>query len=113
MTAQGWLVLVAENNAIVKAYFSDHAETEGSPDTVLIEALQQLQEYFTGDRKTFNLELQPAGTDFQKKVWNELAKISSGKTLTYQKFAESFSDSKAVRAVASAIGANPIALLIP
>jgi methylated-DNA-[protein]-cysteine S-methyltransferase len=113
MTAQGWLVLVAENNAIVKAYFSDQAETEGSPDTVLIEALQQLQEYFSGHRKTFNLDLQPAGTEFQKKVWSELVKISSGKTFTYQKFAESFSDSKSIRAVASAIGANPIALLIP
>lgn len=113
MTAQGWLVLVAENNAIVKAYFSDQDESEGTPDSVLIDALQQLQEYFSGNRKIFNLDLQPAGTEFQKKVWAELAKIPSGRTLTYQKFAESFSDSKSVRAVASAIGANPVALLIP
>lgn len=79
----------------------------------LQKCVRQLQEYFSGDRKKFSIELNPKGTSFQKKVWRELLKIPFGKTSTYLKQAKTMGDPKAIRAIANANGKNPIWVVIP
>ncbi len=73
----------------------------------------QLQEYFRGERKIFDIPLLLVGTDFQKSVWEALMQIPYGKTASYLDIAKSIGSAKAVRAVASANGANAIGILIP
>ena len=75
--------------------------------------VNQLDEYFKGSRKEFDLKLNPQGTVFQKKVWAELLEIPFGKSRTYLEQSKSFGDPKAIRAVASANGKNPIWIVIP
>lgn len=79
----------------------------------LVECKTQLEEYFTGKRKKFDLKLNPKGTDFQKRVWNELLKIPFGKTTSYLKLSKKLGDVKAIRAVGGANGKNKIAIVIP
>ncbi len=74
---------------------------------------KQLEEYFSGKRKVFELKLSPEGTEFQKKVWDELLRVPFGKTRTYKEQSLALNNLKAIRAVASANGANPIAIIIP
>ena len=73
----------------------------------------QLEEYFAGKRTEFNLKLNPKGTEFQKKVWRELLNIPFNKTRTYLQQSKALGDVKAIRAVASANGKNPIWIVIP
>ncbi len=75
--------------------------------------VEQLEEYFEQNRKQFDIPLLMVGSIFQKKVWNELLKISYGSTSTYSILAENLGDKKLVRAVANANGANSISILIP
>tara|TARA_R110000744_G_scaffold175374_1_gene294136 strand:- start:169 stop:645 length:477 start_codon:yes stop_codon:yes gene_type:complete len=77
------------------------------------QVIQQLNEYFDGNRKYFDLPLAPAGTNFQKQVWQALTAIPCGETKSYGWIAKYISNEKAVRAVGTANGANPIALIIP
>ena len=74
---------------------------------------QQLTEYFSGERKAFDLPLAATGTPFQQKVWQALCTIKQGETKTYAWLAKQINNEKAVRAVGSANGANPIALIVP
>ena len=113
LTDTGWLCLESEGGVITRAWFSDEAVKEGDADPVLINAMQQLQEYLTGKRIVFDLPLQPAGTVFQQKVWKALMEVKCGTTYSYKEFSARISDAKSVRAVATAIGANPVAVLIP
>ena len=87
-------------------------ETESIPGD-LIDAVKQLQEYFAGDRKEFYLKLNPAGTDFQKAVWQALIEIPFGKTISYMDLSKQLGNIKAIRAVAAANGKNPIWIVIP
>mgnify|MGYP005989082719 CR=1 FL=1 len=73
----------------------------------------QLEEYFIGARTKFDLKLNPKGTDFQQKVWKELLNIPFNKVRTYLEQTKALGDVKAIRAVASANGKNPIAIVIP
>ncbi|WP_339916129.1 methylated-DNA--[protein]-cysteine S-methyltransferase [Yeosuana marina] len=73
----------------------------------------QLKEYFEGQRKQFDLKLNPQGTDFQKKVWDKLLEIPCGKTLSYLELSKQLGDVNAIRAVANANGKNPIWIIIP
>ena len=75
--------------------------------------VQQLDEYFLGNRKEFELSLSPSGTEFQGKVWTELLKVPFGKTRSYLEQSKKLGDVKAIRAVASANGKNPISIIIP
>ncbi|GAA4110441.1 methylated-DNA--[protein]-cysteine S-methyltransferase [Aquimarina addita] len=79
----------------------------------LEEAAIQLKDYFTGDRTDFDLQLHPSGTDFQKKVWNELSKIPYGKTVSYLDIAKRLGDPKVIRAAATANGKNPLWVVVP
>lgn len=75
--------------------------------------VSQLKEYFNGTRKNFNLKLNPQGTKFQQSVWKELQQIPFGKTTTYSGQSKKLGNLKAIRAVASANGKNPIWIIIP
>lgn len=78
-----------------------------------IEAIRQLEEYFAEQRSSFNLPLQFFGSDFQKRVWEGLLKIGYGETLSYLNLSKKLGDEKAIRAVASANGANAISIIVP
>lgn len=75
--------------------------------------IRQLQQYFAGERKNFDLPMLLLGTDFQKKVWAELARIPFGKTISYGEQAKNMNAEKAVRAVGTANSKNPVAIIIP
>lgn len=91
----------------LNASFTEHS----SP--VISAAKTQIDEYLNGDRKEFSLPLLMVGTDFQKSVWHSLMKVSYGATASYLQLAQDIGNEKSVRAVASANGANAIALIIP
>ena len=82
-------------------------------NSAFLEVVDQLQSYFAGERKNFELPLVLEGTDFQKRVWTALQKIPYGQTISYKKLAETVGSPKAVRAVGAANGANPIPIIIP
>ena len=79
----------------------------------LQDCVSQLEDYFEGKRDNFDLKLNPQGTTFQKKVWDELLNIPFNKTRTYLEQSKALGDVKAIRAVASANGKNPIWIIIP
>ncbi|BCY27866.1 methylated-DNA--[protein]-cysteine S-methyltransferase [Flavobacterium okayamense] len=79
----------------------------------LKDAVNQLQEYFEGRRQTFTFQTNPKGTDFQKRVWQELLQIPYGKTTSYLELSKKLGDVKAIRAVASANGKNPLWIVVP
>ncbi|MFU0831916.1 MAG: Methylated-DNA--protein-cysteine methyltransferase [Oscillospiraceae bacterium] len=76
-------------------------------------AAAEIQEYFIGKRKQFDLPLSPRGTEFQKRVWHALQSIPYGETRSYRQIAEQIGSPKAYRAVGMANNKNPIAILIP
>jgi methylated-DNA-[protein]-cysteine S-methyltransferase len=80
---------------------------------IMNDTMSQLKEYFEEKRKVFELNLDPEGTEFQKKVWALLCQIPFGKTLSYADMANKLGDPKVIRASASANGKNPIAIIIP
>ncbi|MEO7977212.1 methylated-DNA--[protein]-cysteine S-methyltransferase [Flavobacterium sp.] len=94
---------------------SNVGTSEVSQETpkVLKEAVLQLQEYFEGKRTEFDLKLNPKGTEFQQKVWKSLLKIPYGKTVSYMDQSKKLGDVKAIRAVASANGKNPLWIVVP
>lgn len=79
----------------------------------LKEAVKQLNEYFNGQRTEFTFKLNPQGTEFQQKVWQELLNIPFGKTVSYMDITKKLGDVKAIRAVASANGKNPLWIVVP
>lgn len=82
-------------------------------DSVLSEARVQLDEYLANARRVFTIPLQMAGSEFQQSVWKALLKLPYGSTSTYSDIAKDINNVKAVRAVASANGANSISIIIP
>lgn len=91
----------------------DGIEKVSSDDPIVADAFNQLKEYFNRKRETFDFQLEIIGTDFQKKVWNELIKIPYGETISYHQLAIKLGDKKSIRAAASANGANPLPIVIP
>ncbi len=90
-----------------------NAEYVEERSEVIEQTITQLKEYFTGERKSFDISLLTVGTDFQKSVWQGLMKIPYGTTASYLELSKNIGSAKAVRAVASANGANAISILIP
>lgn len=80
---------------------------------LLIQCIEQLIQYFHGERRTFELPLNQPGTAFQQEVWNHLTAIPFGKTISYLELARKTGDTKATRAVANANGKNNIAIIVP
>ena len=116
-TMAGLLRIVEENDAIVQIQFEQEQKTAGDAalqDTpLLLEAKRQLEEYFAGLRAGFSLPLNPQGTAFQKKVWQQLEAIPYGQTRTYGQIAAAVGQPTASRAVGGANHNNPIAIVIP
>ena len=79
----------------------------------LQKAVHQLNDYFTGKRNDFTFPLNPSGTEFQQKVWKSLLEIPFGKTMSYMDLSKKLGDVKAIRAVASANGKNPLWIVVP
>ena len=86
---------------------------KGETPLELTRTHQQLTEYFAGKRKHFDLKLNPSGTEFQRRVWQQLQTIPIGKTASYLDIAKDLGDAKTIRAAASANGKNPISIIIP
>jgi len=82
-------------------------------DVILRETREQITEYLNGARKVFTIPFIMAGSDFQKQVWQELRRVGYGETASYAELAKRINNEKAVRAVASANGANALGLIIP
>lgn len=98
--------------AAVSILNDEQSFTDIVPD-VLQDCVYQLNEYFSGDRKAFQLKLNPKGTLFQRKVWDQLETIPYGKSISYLELSNQLGDVKAIRAVASANGKNPLWIIVP
>lgn len=91
---------------------SEEPLTDVIPES-LEDAVYQLNEYFEGIRTEFQLDLNPEGTEFQKKVWLELQNIPYGRTASYMELSKLIGDPKAIRAVGAANGRNPLWIVVP
>ena len=107
----GPLTVETANGAVTAIRFSGGASD--APEPVAREAAGQLEAFFQGSRRSFDLPLAPAGTDFQKAVWTALAQIPYGETVTYGELAARIGRPGAARAVGRACGANPIPVILP
>lgn len=112
------LYIYADDSAIKALFFcpwkaqvATHAIQKNTP--LIEQCFQQVDEYFAGERTQFNLPLAPEGTEFQQKVWQQLAKISFGETCSYGELAVKIGNKNASRAVGAANGKNPISIIIP
>ncbi|APG60857.1 methylated-DNA--[protein]-cysteine S-methyltransferase [Christiangramia salexigens] len=113
-TPLGLAELRGDANGISSFVISDKDELASSEiPSELKSAAEQIDQYFRGDLKEFKLELNPQGTDFQKRVWQELLNIPYGQTNSYMELSKKLGDPKAIRAVASANGKNPLWIIIP
>lgn len=113
-TSLGIALIEGDENGICKIWVLDEElPVSKKIPSALKEAAQQLTEYFDGKRNTFDFLLNPQGTDFQKKVWKALLEIPFGKTTSYQELSIKLGDVKAIRAVASANGKNPLWVVVP
>ena len=105
--------IVGDENGISEiSVLSEGAITAEIP-AQLQECVSQLREYFEGERNNFDFKLNPQGTDFQQRVWQELLNIPFGKTMSYLDLSKKLGDVKAIRAVASANGRNPLWIVVP
>ena len=89
------------------------AQPSEGTNALLEKTAKELDEYFRGNRKTFDIPLHHAGTDFQMEVWKVLTHIPFGQTCSYKSIASGIGKEKSVRAVAQAIGANPVSIIVP
>lgn len=115
-TQIGNIEIEEKEGNIVKIGFTEEAnpaDEKNVTSPILREAIQQLQEYFAGQRKEFDLPIKMQGTEFQKKVWQALQEIPYGEVSSYGKLAEKIGNAKACRAVGMANHRNPIAIVVP
>jgi methylated-DNA-[protein]-cysteine S-methyltransferase len=109
----GNLLIIEQEGQLAEVAFTEKDITT-IPASELIEITAiQFDEYFNGHRQEFDLPLNPVGTEFQQKVWQELLLIPFGTTVSYQEVANRLGDPKCIRAAARANGQNPIAIIIP
>lgn len=112
-TPLGIAAIVGDKDGVSVISVDDHGEVSTEIPIILQEAVSQLQDYFEGKRTSFDFKLNPKGTEFQKKVWHSLVDIPFGKTRTYLEQSKILGDVKAIRAVASANGKNPLWIVVP
>jgi len=115
-TMIGKVGIAGDEKSISDIIFNPDTDSEDFNYTetpILKEAAKQLEEYFAGKRKTFDLPLSPKGTDFQRKVWDVLTRIPYSETLSYGDVAKKIGNPKACRAVGMANNKNPIPIIIP
>lgn len=110
----GKLYITADEKSILSVGFCKPQNiNEKKINPIIIECIKQLDLYFLGDLKKFDLPLNPIGTEFQKQVWHALLNIPYGKTRTYKEIAIRIGNANASRAVGNANNKNPIAIIIP
>ena len=113
-TPVGKICIGEENGSITRVTWTQLPKSYIQEETELIlRCKKQLEEYFAGKRKTFDLPLAPKGTAFQQRVWKALQDIPYGELRTYQEIALAVDNPKGCQAVGGANGKNPIAILIP
>ena len=109
----GVLEIVCENNQPVSLTISNDRHAASAETEFIKNIKMQLDEYFSGKRQKFDIKINPKGTKFQKKVWDELQKIPYGETRSYSQIASALGNPNAQRAVGNACNKNPIMLFIP
>lgn len=120
-TPVGVLTLIASDRGLAAILWQDDSprrvrldpRVENADHPLLLQAEQQLQEYFAGTRQHFDLPLDFAGTEFQRKVWAALVSIPFGETRSYKQIAEQIGHPSAMRAVGAANGRNPVSIIAP
>ncbi|HYE54750.1 MAG TPA: methylated-DNA--[protein]-cysteine S-methyltransferase [Chitinophagaceae bacterium] len=103
---------------ITEVHFMEEAEAAAAPQAVamgplLIQCVEELIQYFNGQRRHFEVPVLQNGSEFQRRVWTELSSISYGKTISYLDLARRLGDPKVIRAAAAANGKNNIAIIVP
>jgi methylated-DNA-[protein]-cysteine S-methyltransferase len=116
----GTLVLAATERGLSGLYFDEHKYFKGTDrwqrdggNPLLLRAARQLDEYFAGERSQFDLALDLCGTPFQQAVWGALQSLPFGSTTSYGAIAKALANPNAVRATGSAIGRNPVSIVVP
>jgi methylated-DNA-[protein]-cysteine S-methyltransferase len=115
----GQILLVGDGTFLTGLYMAEHKrmrgpEAEWRPsDESFAAVVEQLAEYFAGDRRSFEVPLRLKGTPFQQCVWRELVRIPFGQTITYAELARRVGNPSASRAVGSANGRNPVSIIVP
>jgi methylated-DNA-[protein]-cysteine S-methyltransferase len=116
----GGLLLAASDRGLCGLYFDEHRHFKGPQGWLasddhphLQRAAAQLDEYFDGSRQAFDVPLDLAGTPFQRKVWEKLSQVPYGATASYLLHAQAGGAGHAVRAVGTAIGRNPVSIIVP
>ncbi len=110
----GTIKIAAVDDLIYSVDFTDEVDDVTYTSHEIQNCVFQLDEYFVGKRRNFSINyVFDKGTDFQKRVWNEMMKIPFGKVVSYEDIAVSIGHAKAFRAVGSAVGKNPMAIIIP
>lgn len=108
----GPIYLTASDKGLTGVFWRKRPVSMGS-SRFLAQAERELREYFEGRRRKFSVPLDFDGTEFQRKVWRELAKIPYGKTISYSDLAARIGHDRAVRAVGTANGRNPLSIVVP
>ena len=117
----GTILAAADQGALIRLDFEDAKYAprvadgwRHTPDAALfVRCEQQLRDYFAGKRRDFDLPIAFAGTDFQKRVWDQIARIPYGRTITYSQLAQRAGARGSARAAGAATGRNPIAIVVP
>lgn len=117
----GTLRLAARDGALVGIWFDGQKYDaragldwrEAPDDALLRDAARQLDEYFAGRRRRFDLRLAPVGTEFQRDVWRAIAKVPAGSTISYAELARRVGRPTSVRAAGAATGRNPLSIVVP
>ncbi len=110
----GNIMVIIENQEVVGVSFVEKIHNkQNSPSPLMVKVIQQIGEYFQGNRRSFTFPFRMKGTDFQIKIWNLLMRIPYGTSMAYVKVALEYGDVKMIRAVAAAIAKNPLLLVVP
>lgn len=112
-SAIGPLKIKASHTGVSSITLGAEKNEEVAENAILQQAVKQLTEYFAHERKSFTVQLDVEGTEFQKRVWGCLLQIPFGKTISYIDLARRLGDEKAIRAVAAANAKNPAGIIIP
>lgn len=118
-TPAGTLLLIGDGKSLKGIYWKvfKRAPKVGKDwvkdEKVFTKHVKQIDEYFAGKRTTFTFDSAAEGTDFQKKVWKELSKIPYGSFRSYKDVAKAVGRPKAVRAAGTAVGSNPLCIVVP
>ncbi|MHC1684035.1 MAG: methylated-DNA--[protein]-cysteine S-methyltransferase [Clostridiaceae bacterium] len=109
----GVLEIICSEDSLQEISFVNEEKQIENTNLIVKKVVNQLEEYFQGKRKEFDIKMELQGTDFQKQVWNQLIKIPHGKTASYKDVAIKINNEKAVRAVGNANNKNKIPIIIP